>query len=388
DDASPDLVLARGKQLGVFLNTDGSESAGGSVKFLCQSASSEAGANLDAALATERTWLDEWSNFYIDVWATTDGAGVVTTATAALNFNSEYFTLVDVEAATGFEATLTKADGVATVSAKGKAANDGWALVARVRFAPKTNAKGVYEGGLAIPQNGVIEGVWADFSAVAASQTVNGAAVATADAPTELVVYPVAADSNDDGAVNSNDFTNFVLSYGVEVAYLPKDMTFCGVFDFNIDGKIVGSDFTEFVLAYGSKANFEVDSFYKEEPPYAVSSAVLASDVETEEGVYSLVNPSEVVAATKAARADAVDAALIAETLASETDEEDDETTAVVEEVASQSVEATDDAERAALAETFAAIGTTSENEPVWTLNDATDDEDAFAFDVELDVEL
>lgn len=389
DDASPDLVLVRGKQLGVFLNTDGSESAGGSVKFLCQSASVEAGANLDAALATERTWLDEWSNFYIDVWATTDGAGVVTTANAALKFNSEYFTLVGVESATGFEATLAEADGVATVSAKGKAANDGWALVARVRFAPKTNAKGVYEGGLAIPQNGVIEGVWADFSAVAASQSVNGAAVATVDAPTDLVVYPVAADSNDDGAINSNDFTNFVLSYGVEVAYLPKDMTFCGAFDFNIDGKIVGSDFTEFVLAYGSKANFEVDSFYKDEPPYAVSSAVLASDVETEEGVYSLVNPSEVVASTKAARADAVDAALIAETLASETeDEEDDATTAAVEEAALQSVEATDDVERAALVETFAAVGVANEADVVWTFDDSDDEEDAFAFDVELNVEL
>ncbi len=388
DDASPDLILAQGKKIGVFLNTDGSESSGGSVKFVCQSASAAAGANLDAALATERTWLDEWSNFYIDVWATTDGAGVVTSANAALNFNSDYFTLVGVESAPGFEASLAAADGVATVSATGKAAADGWALVARVRFAPKTNAKGVYEGGLAIPQNGVIEGVGADFSAVAASQSVNGAAVATVAAPTELVVYPVAADSNDDGAVNSNDFTNFVLSYGVEVAYLPKDMTFCGVFDFNIDGKIVGSDFTEFVLAYGSKANRDVDSFYKEEPPYAVSNAVLASEIETEAGVFSLVNPSEVAAASQVARRAAVDAALIAELSASEGDEENAATTAVAAEaVATQNADEAAD-ERAALVETFAAVGSATETDFVWAFDADDEKEDAFAFDVDLNVEF
>ena len=390
DDASPDVIFAQGKKVGVFLNSDGSESSGGSVKFVCQSASAEPGANLDAALATERTWLDEWSNFYIDVWATTDGAGVVTTATAALKFNPEYFTLVGVENATGFEATLSAANGVATVAATGKAAADGWALVARVRFAPKMNAVGVYEGGLSIPQNGVIEGVGADFSAVAASQSVNGAAVATVAAPTELVVYPVAADSNDDGAVNSNDFTNFVLSYGVEVVYLPEDMTFCGVFDFNIDGKIVGSDFTEFVLAYGSKANLDVDSFYMDEPPYAVSSAVLASEVETEEGVYSLANPSEVAAASKVARGAAVDAALVAEAFVSETDdEENDATNAVAEEaVALQSGDETDSAERAALVETFAVVGTEAETDVVWAFDDSDDEEDAFAFDVDLSVKF
>lgn len=388
DDASLDAILAQGKKVGVFLNTDGSESAGGSVKFVCQSASASAGANLDAALATERTWLDEWSNFYIDVWATTDGAGVVTTATAALKFNSEYFTLVGVEAATGFDASLSVANDVATVSATGKAAADGWALVARVRFAPKTNDKGVYEGGLAIPQNGVIEGVGADFSAVAASQSVNGAAVASVSAPTDLVVYPVAADSNDDGAVNSNDFTNFVLSYGVEVAYLPKDMTFCGVFDFNLDGKIVGSDFTEFVLAYGSKANRDVDSFYKDEPPYAVSNAVLASEIETEAGVFSLVNPSEVAAASQVARRAAVDAALIAELSASEDNEENAATTVVAAEaVATQNADEAAD-ERAALVETFAAVGAATETNFVWAFDAGDEEEDAFAFDVDLNVEF
>ncbi|MBR5243307.1 MAG: VCBS repeat-containing protein [Thermoguttaceae bacterium] len=323
NDASLDLILAQGKKVGVFLNTEGGETSGGSVKFVCQSASAAPGANLAAALATERTWLDEWSNFYIDVWATTDGAGVVTTASAALKFNPEYFTLVGVENATGFNASISVANGVATVSATGKAASDGWALVARVRFSPKVNAVGVYEGGIAIPQDGVIKSVSADFSAVAASQSVNGSAVATVAAPTDLVVYPVAADANDDGSVGANDLTNFVLSYGAEVAYLPNNLTFCGVFDFNADGKIVGSDLTEFVLAYGSKANGVSDSFYSAEPSLAASSAVLESDVETAEGVYTLANPTEVVAVPKAART-AVDAALVAEALAAEFDDEEE----------------------------------------------------------------
>ncbi|MBQ8285829.1 MAG: hypothetical protein IJZ10_05955, partial [Thermoguttaceae bacterium] len=188
--------------------------------------------------------------------------------------------------------------------------------------------------------------------------------------------------------VNSNDFTNCVLSYGVEVAYLPKDMTFCGVFDFNIDGKIVGSDFTEFVLAYGSKANRDVDSFYKEEPPYAVSNAVLASEIETEAGVFSLVNPSEVAAASQVARRAAVDAALIAELSASEDDEENAATTAVAAEaVATQNADEAAD-ERAALVETFAAVGSATETDFVWAFDADDEKEDAFAFDVDLNVEF
>jgi len=342
---------------------------------------------LDAALATERTWLDEWSNFYIDVWATTDGAGVVTTATAALKFNSQYFTLVGVESATGFEATLSETDGVATVSAKGKAANDGWALVARVRFAPKTNGS-KYEGGVAFPQDGVFASVSADFAAVAASQSVNGAAVATVDAPTDLVVYPVNADSTDDGSVNIEDFTDFVMGYGYSVASLPNNMAYCALFDYNGSGKIEIGDFTEFVLIYGAKANGVSDSFYATEPKVATSSAVLASDVETEEGVYSLVNPSEVAVASKVARGAAVDAALIAELSASENDEENAATTVVAEEtVATQNGDEIADAERAALIETFAVVGAENETDFVWTFDDS-DDEEEDAFDVDLSVEL
>ena len=314
-------------------------------------------------------------------------AGETATATAALKFNSQYFTLVGVESATGFEATLSETDGVATVSAKGKAANDGWALVARVRFAPKTNGS-KYEGGVAFPQDGVFASVSADFAAVAASQSVNGAAVATVDAPTDLVVYPVNADSTDDGSVNIEDFTDFVMGYGYSVASLPNNMAYCALFDYNGSGKIEIGDFTEFVLIYGAKANGVSDSFYATEPKVATSSAVLASDVETEEGVYSLVNPSEVAVASKVARGAAVDAALIAELSASENDEENAATTVVAEEtVATQNGDEIADAERAALIETFAVVGAENETDFVWTFDDS-DDEEEDAFDVDLSVEL
>ena len=389
DDASPDLILAQGKKVGVFLNTDGSESSGGSVKFVCQSASSGAGANLDAALATERTWLDEWSNFYIDVWATTDGAGVVTTATAAIKYNPEYFTMVGVEAAAGFEATASSADGVATVSATGKAAADGWALVARVRFAPIVDANGAYQGGLAIPQDGVITSVPAEFSAVAASQSVNGAAVATVAAPTDLVVYPVDADSTDDGLVNAKDVNDFLLAYGNDLGNLPSDLTFCKIFDYNNDGKISSQDFGPLLQRYGVKADGVADSYYAEEPTFAVSNAILASEVETSEGVYALANPSEVAAASKVARAAAVDAALIAETFASEVDDQEENVAATVleENVAKLNVE---DAavERAALVETFAAASSAIEADFVWAFDDSDDEEDEFAFDLDLNVKF
>ena len=388
DDASPDVVFASGKQVGVFLNADESESSGGSVKFVCQSASSEAGANLNAALSTERTWLDEWSNFYIDVWATTDGAGVVTTATAALKFNPEYFTLVGVEAATGFEASLSVANGVATVSANGKAANDGWALVARVRFSPKVSDTNPsqYKGGVAFPQDGVFASVSAEFSAAVASQSVNGAAVASVAAPTDLVVYPVNADSNDNGSVNLEDFSQFLQGFNYNVADLPANLKYCGVFDYDGDQKINLRDFTPFLAAFNARADGVSDSYYATEPVVATSSAVLASEVEVDGEVCSLANPSEVVVSAKVAQEAAVDAALVAE----EFGDEDDVSFAVVETVAeTQAANETTDDERGALVETFAAVADTSETDDVWAFDVSEDDEeDAFAFDVELTVKF
>ena len=389
DDASPDVILAQGKKVGVFLNTAGGESSGGSVKFVCQSASAAPGANLDAALATERTWLDEWSNFYIDVWATTDGAGVVTTATAALKFNPEYFTLVGVEAATGFNASISVANGVATVSATGKAAADGWALVARVRFAPKMNGS-KYVGGVEFPQDGVFKSVSADFSAVAASQSVNGAAVSTVAAPTDLVVYPVNGDSTDDGSIGLQDFTDFLSGFNYSVDNLPSDIQYCAVFDYTGDGKINLLDFSAFLANFNVKANGVADAFYATEPTVAASSAVLALEVETEETVYALANPVETVAVSKPApSAVAVDAALVAEALASEIDDEENAaTTAVAEEAVATQTDDETVAERAALVETFAAVVAEEETDLVWAFGDSDDEEDAFAFDVELNVKF
>jgi len=198
----------------------------------------------------------------------------------------------------------------------------------------------------------------------------------------------VNADSTDDGSVNIEDFTDFVMGYGYSVANLPNNMAYCALFDYNGSGKIEIGDFTEFVLIYGAKANGVSDSFYATEPKVATSSAVLASDVETEEGVYSLVNPSEVAVASKVARGAAVDAALIAELSASENDEENAATTVVAEEtVATQNGDEIADAERAALIETFAVVGAENETDFVWTFDDS-DDEEEDAFDVDLSVEL
>ena len=298
--------------------------------------------------------------------------------------------MVGVEAATGFNASISVANGVATVSATGKAAADGWALVARVRFSPKVNAAGVYEGGVAIPQDGVFKSVSADFSAVAASQSVNGAAVSTVAAPTDLVVYPVNGDSTDDGSIGLQDFTDFLSGFNYSVDNLPSDIQYCAVFDYTGDGKINLLDFSAFLANFNVKANGVADAFYATEPTVAASSAVLASEVETEETVYALANPVETVAVSKPApSAVAVDAALVAEALASEIDDEENAaTTAVAEESVATQADDETDAERAALVETFAAVVAEEETDLVWAFGDSDDEEDAFAFDVELNVKF
>ena len=64
-------------QSGETVDNSSATLSGAAIRFALQSASSAPGDSYDAALKTRRTWLDEWSNFYVDLWANADGAPVV-----------------------------------------------------------------------------------------------------------------------------------------------------------------------------------------------------------------------------------------------------------------------------------------------------------------------
>lgn len=267
DNNSKDYVWAQGKNVGVLLNSDTSV-ASGSVQFICQSLTSGAGASYAEAVSTQRTWLDEWSNFYVDIWANTDGSGAVTSATTTFAYDTAYFTLVTVESAAGYTVSSRTADGVVTVTATGSGSADaqGWTLIGRMKFEPTGGV------GVELPSDGVLASVSTGFNASASGQQLNGATVDAASVP-NVSLYPVLFDIDENGVVNTNDL-GYLQSYlGQSVSAIAEKKY--RVFDYDKNGIINTNDLAYCLQALGSSASDGANSGYKSEPLTSSSSAVL-----------------------------------------------------------------------------------------------------------------
>ncbi len=263
-----DFIWAQDKTVGVLLNSS-SLSASGSVDFVLQSLSSDAGSSYATAISTERTWLDEWSCFYVDVWARADGSAGVSSASLTFNYNATYFTLSDVESATGYTVRYSADGGVATITAAGSGAADseGWVLLGRMKFTPGD--------GVALPSDGVLRALDAGFSAKASAQTVNGATVASASAPKSISYYPYVFDADDNGMVNSNDMGLVISLLGSSLDEI--DQLKYRVFDVDLNDMVNANDLASILPALGATKGDGRDSLYQTEPKTR-SAALLDTD--------------------------------------------------------------------------------------------------------------
>ncbi|MGI6400792.1 MAG: FG-GAP-like repeat-containing protein [Thermoguttaceae bacterium] len=265
-NVSFDLVWAQDKSVGVLLNADTTE-ASGSVQFVLQDLSTDAGSSYAEAVSTQRTWFDEWSNFYVDVWVSADGVAA-TSATTVLSYNPSYFTLEGVEAATGYNVSYTAESGKATITATGSGTLDsaGWVLIGRMKFAPVGGA------GVALPADGVLKPVPSGFKATAGSQTINGAAATSVSAPTARL-YPFALDIDENGSVNTNDLGYLQSCLGLPVSALTNKKY--RVFDMDYNDVVNTNDLAYFLPFLGKDYSDKLDSAYRLEPTVASSSGVL-----------------------------------------------------------------------------------------------------------------
>ncbi len=244
----------------------------GAIQYVCQSLSTDSGATFAEATSTARTWIDEWSNFYMDVW--TNGSGeAVTSVLASLSYDPAYFKVADVKATMGYTVSYKDEPGTVTVTAKGKASADsnGWTLVARIQFTP-VGAEGVH-----IPVNGVLTAQNAGFFASASEQTVNGGFVETVTLPTGLKLYPCVFDVDENGSLNMNDLAYFVSYLGVSVWNISP--TKHRVFDYDLNDVINMNDLAYVVSLLGKSSSCELESIYPSEPATASASSSMIDDV-------------------------------------------------------------------------------------------------------------
>lgn len=262
-NSSPDLVWVQDKKIGVLLNSDSSV-VSGRMEYVLQSLSSDAGASYSDAVSTSRDWLDEWSNFYIDVWANADGSTTISTVAGSFGYDPAYFTFVEAVPQNGYTLIAANEGDSVTFSASGSgtADADGWVLVGRLQFQPVDN------GGLALPDDGKMYYVDPGFKANASKQSINGAVVSTAAAPADVELYPFAFDLNDNGEVDLTDLTLFVKYYPANpIATI--DVAKYRILDLNGNGQFELDDFSRAVASYPSKASGKLDSGYTVKPVVA-----------------------------------------------------------------------------------------------------------------------
>jgi len=266
---SADFVWAQGKKVGVLLNND-TTAASGEIRILCRSLSSEVVDSMAEALASQREWIDEWSYFYMDVWASTCSSDAVTELTASLEYNSNYFALGGVVAAEGYVVESTDSGSSITVSAEGSAAADdeGWTFVARVKFVPAGSLKNATEAqkaGVPIPSDGVFASVDSGFGAQTNAQSLNGSAVDSVETPA-ISLFPFVYDIDDNGVCDTSDFSDFKRYFGVKNLEAISGTKYV-LFDYDGNGKIDLSDFSEFKKYFGRKSTQVRNFAYASEEP-------------------------------------------------------------------------------------------------------------------------
>ncbi len=299
---SNDVIIVHGDELWFWNNSAVSSGTCGAITILCQSLSNQdsTGSNFTADQASARTWIDEWSNFYMDIWGTTDGGGVLTSFSVQLNYNPVYFSVKTENSApvilAGTGVTITEKvvnaeDGSITISGTidrtAGLGNTENSLLVRVRFTPTQGSN----KGVPLPEDGVFKSVANDFTVDATQNSLNGLAVLTADDP-EIPLYPVIYDLNEDGYVNIDDFYRFAMVYSKFQTNSPlwdQDASL-KVCDYNNDTFININDFYAWADYY-SKKNIKTtgDSLYANDYVFPTETQSSTIPVVQEE-VFALEN--------------------------------------------------------------------------------------------------
>jgi hypothetical protein len=274
NNGTPDVVIVGGNTIVKYLNTNKTGAQVGTVTLVIRDYNSQiVGTEITdlSTLADRLTFIDEWSNFYVEIWANSGSVAGVSEYNVALKFNADVFDVRSVTPSLTFskDFTQTSVSGKIVLSGKisdsvsGQQGDNANVLLARVAFKPVTatateernGTKGIAVIAVPLYNNDaailpVSNGFSVDLNASSLKLTSGQSGKPTAGtSPDVAPLYPMMFDSNDDGAVNVLDFLEFVKAFGnnTDVAVNTK------LFNYNFDsmGSVNVLDFLEFVKNFG-----------------------------------------------------------------------------------------------------------------------------------------
>ncbi|MEX2357888.1 MAG: peptidylprolyl isomerase [Pirellulaceae bacterium] len=207
-----------------------------------------------SALPQSLEWVDEWSGFWVEVWASSDSVAQngVSAAAATLSFDPAMFEVDSYQLGGSFTdegSSFDNATGTFTLSGSASASNLGHnsrVLLGRVLFKPASEGPGI-----SAPLVGESLGVQVDqfLSIDSVSLTANGTTVdeptTNAMPPTRFI--PVVYDLNNDGRIGLEDVAKFIASQGN-----PQPGSGASFIDFTGSGSVNMDDFRQLVRFYGA----------------------------------------------------------------------------------------------------------------------------------------
>ncbi len=274
DNGSADIIVANGNTIVTLLNDNHDGSILGSIEVVIR--------DHDSALVSEVNspeelddlldWVDEWSQFWVEIWATSGDPGAgITGFSCDLQFNENYFAVQEIVPDSAFddfgnltpliENGVLSLDGFTSLTSRG----DGeYALLARVAFEPVSNDGQMVNGeetvGVdldigtkAYPTPVANDFTMLDTTTVELSNNRNGGTIVAS--PDGVNLFPVMYDINDDGQVNAGDFSYFLAAFvGLEQGSLPVTDSLAPAYamitDFNHDNYITAGDFSYFLATF------------------------------------------------------------------------------------------------------------------------------------------
>ncbi|MBQ3388269.1 MAG: VCBS repeat-containing protein [Thermoguttaceae bacterium] len=261
-----DILLLKGRTAARVCSIEGGTGEEGFLYLVHASSSDMPTAvlsDLSALDSSYYTWVDEWSSFYVEIWGCANGDEINLFKTA-ITSDTSLFTAESVESGSGYNAAISIDGGACSVfgsaiEAASPAAGS-YVLLARVLYTATAT------GGAAIPENGVFTASSAGFGADSSSESINGSASckgSVSTALTELDLFSVRFDSNDDGKIDVADFTLFANNYGLGTSAKPFKNEKAETFNIVSGGGLNVQDFTYFANVYGqTRAKTAADRFY------------------------------------------------------------------------------------------------------------------------------
>ena len=271
NNGSPDVIIVGGNTVKQFKNSNKDGADIGTVTLVFRDYTG-AIINTEVAdlstLANRLTYIDEWSNFWVEIWANTGSSAGISQFTTSLTFNADVFEVRPGDIVSGSGFTLNQTDtsvlGQITLSGTvlapaGTQGDNTNTLLARVSFRPVAGAVGTngketkglsidldYAGYLQPHANGFAVGT---NSTLTLTDKTLGNPVGTVS--NDIPLYPMMYDVNDDGVINLADFT-FLANVWDTSVNAAGAKTFIKLLDYTQDGVVNLADFTLF------RQNFDV----------------------------------------------------------------------------------------------------------------------------------